>query len=170
MPRKEKVKSGAEFMAHARKELKKLQKCDFEEFKKQMILLLQDIYGTQVMVVEDFCSDRKILMEGIEATNKVLTKEIEANNKDFATGERNFKKTENELDRIRAGCIVNFMRIDSLVTQLFKNGLIQPDQAICILQLKSVSKEALKTLSNLFDMPQKMLREVTHKKTEMATA
>ena len=52
-----------EFMNHVREEVKKIESCDFEEFKSNMIVITEDLFKAVLMIFEQTLKGRQELLE-----------------------------------------------------------------------------------------------------------
>ena len=168
-PRQEPI----EFMNHVRKELKKLEDCDFETFKPNMIAVMEQMYQAILMIFESNANDRKELMKLVIDRAKIIQ---DVNDDDFKKTERNFKHVEKALDafehrvsKAEAGAICSLMRSSSVLVRMFRGGFISYDEVMNPEQeFKVVPKGLKKCIADVFGISQKSMKTMIQKVSEAA--
>lgn len=170
---KEYETSASEFMMHVKDEVKKLEECDFEQFKANMIIITEDLFKAVLMIFDETLKWREGLMEtAVEQIKQIRA----ANDEDFKKAERNFKHVEKELeefeDRVskaEAGAILSMMRSTSVVVRLFRKGFIDYDEIMDPEQEFQVVPEGIKEcIADVFGISQKSMESMLRKVAEAA--
>ncbi len=151
------------FMNHVRKEVKKLESCDFETFKPNMIAVMEQMYQAILMIFESNVNDRKELMKLVIDRAEIIR---DVNDEDFRKAERNFKHVEKALDefehrvgKAEAGAICSLMRSSAVLVRMFKGGFISYDEVMNPEQeFKVVPKGLKKCIADVFGVSQKSIK------------
>ncbi len=162
-----------EFMNHVQKEVKKLEDCDFETFKANMIAVIEQMYQAILMIFESNVNDRKKLVELVVDRAEIIR---DVNDDNFRKAERNFKHVEKALDefehrvgKAEAGAICSLMRSSAVLVRMFKGGFISYDEAMNPEQeFKVVPKGLKKCIADVFGISQKSMKTMIQKVSEAA--
>ena len=169
----EKPETPTEFMNHVKEEVKKLESCDFEEFKANMIVVTEDLFKAVLMIFEQTLKGRQ---EFIELAVEQIKNVRAVNDEDFKKAERNFKHIKKTLDefehrvsKAEAGAILSMMRSASVVVRMFKKGFLTYDEIMDPEQeFKVVPKELKKCIADVFGISQKSMKNMIQKVSEAA--